>query len=74
MINKEDILKEGSKQEDCGSYCSHGGYCIKGKGHEGNHYSGYCVWNDGDGLTKEEADKVFLPKLNKMFGEEENGN
>ena len=70
-MNKFDerILEEGSKKEDCGQYCSHGGYCIKGKGHKGIHDSGFCQWRTKDSLTKEEANKILIPKLKKLRGE-----
>lgn len=60
---EEMILKEGSREEDCGKYCSHGGYCIKGKGHKGVHNSGYCQWEDEDSLNKEEADEILKGKM-----------
>lgn len=60
-INIQSILNE---KGECRSYCSHGGHCIKKKGHEMPHESGYCTWNKG--LTKKKADKILLKKWRKQ--------
>lgn len=44
----------------CNSYCEHGGICVLEDGHEGRHDSGYCQWDDKEGITKEKADKLML--------------
>lgn len=46
----------------CESYCSHGGVCVLKSGHAGQHDSRYCQWSDGEGLPKAEADEVFMAK------------
>ena len=44
------------------SYCKHGGVCIFKDEHT-IHFSGYCLWNDNKGLSKEEADKILIQKM-----------
>lgn len=47
----------------CGSYCSHGGRCVKDAPHEGElHDSAYCTWSDAEALTKDAADAVLRTK------------
>jgi hypothetical protein len=49
--------------EQCGQYCSHGGFCDLDAGHEGLHQAGvFCSWSSVDSLTKEEADEVLAEK------------
>lgn len=44
----------------CDSYCSHGGRCVRKRGHTGLHdASGQCSWADREALTREEADQVL---------------
>ena len=45
-----------------------------GEGHEGKHNSYYCIWDDKEGLTKKEADKIMIEKepiLGKFIAERE---
>ncbi len=48
----------------CGHYCSHGGWCILGKGHGGELHDpgGYCQWFSSESLTKEQADADLRDK------------
>lgn len=58
---REEVL-EGVIDQECQVYCSHGGYCVQNYGHEGQHDSGYCKWDDKDSLSKAEADEVLASK------------
>lgn len=57
-------------ENECNSFCSHGGCCMLDAGHEGLHDSTYCTWTDDEALTEEEADKVLAennPEFAKVF-------
>ena len=57
----------------CMSYCKHGGICKKHGDHK-KHDSGFCKWNDDEGLTKQEADKILkekLPIIGKLIADTE---
>ena len=57
---KEEILAE---EGECGTFCEHGGYCIKLKGHTMPHTSGFCSWEDDKSLSKERADNIISAKI-----------
>ncbi|MCH7568411.1 MAG: hypothetical protein IIA87_03235 [Nanoarchaeota archaeon] len=60
--------------DPCMSYCKHGGVCILESGHKEKHNSNYCVWDDEEGLTKEEADKILIrknPTIGKIIAKTE---
>lgn len=69
-LESERFMDNMDFENECISYCSHGGCCMLDAGHEGLHDSTYCTWSDAEAVTEEEADAILLernPEAAKSF-------